>query len=90
MNNKFMSKINIIFNELIKLECCRFDESVLEYIKIVGLDAVNFSAFIVANKEGLSKVKDLFNKLNVNCTIVKTSETDENNVCNFKILDIDI
>lgn len=83
-------KLGHIFDILLELDECRFDESVTEYIKIHEIDRRNCSAFLTANKEGVELVKKRFKELNTSVTITETSWFTEVNVGNFKLLDIGI
>lgn len=84
------NKLDYAFDVLLDLEETRFDETVVEYIKVIKTDRRACSAFITANREGVELIKKRFKELNTSVTVVETTWYEEDNVGNFKLLDIGI
>jgi len=88
-----MSKIKNFFYYLVDLEDTRDDTTVVEYVKVVGVDKLEYSAGVVANKEGLKLIEDKLKEIGLTYNLVQTEEYNSESGCNtayFKILDIGI
>jgi len=88
-----MSKLKSFFYYLIDLEDTRDDTTVAEYVKVVEIDKLDFSAGVVANKEGVKLIEDKLKELGLTYNLVQTQKYATNTCCNaayFKILDIGI
>lgn len=88
-----MSKLKSFFYYLVELEDTRDDTIVAEYVKVVEIDKLDFSAGVVANKEGVKLIKDKLKELGLTYNLVQIADYAANTCCNaayFKILDIGI
>jgi hypothetical protein len=83
-------KLDYAFDALLDLEETRFDETVKEYIKVIETNRRNCSAFVTANREGVKLIKKRFKELNTSITVIETSWYEEDNMGDFKLLDIGI
>lgn len=84
------NKLEYAFEALLDLEETRFDETVVEYIRVIEIDRRACSAFVTANREGVELIKKRFKELDTSVTVVETTWYAEDDVGNFKLLDIGI
>ena len=84
------NKLDYAFEVLLDLDDCRFDETVEEYIKVIETNERAYSAFVIANREGVELIKKRFKEINTSVTIIETTWYEEDNMGNFKLLDIGI
>ena len=88
-----MTKLKSFFYYLVDLEDTRDDTSVVEYVKVVEIDKLDFSAGVVANKEGVKLIEDKLKELGLTYNLVQTEGYNTDTNCNtayFKILDMGI
>lgn len=89
-----MSLLDLFFDYLIELDITtREDTSVPEYLKVIELDAANYSCIVAANFEAMNLVVVKLKELQLAYTaiqIVPYEKESNYKVGSFKILDIGI